>query len=147
MYLGYARTHSDELAVLKPKKKGPVSGAGSCELGKRAAGQPGSWAGATHGLPFYVWVCSFGRIRRGSIWAQSSVRYGMVQFSILYSIVRTWYPLAAIHPSIRICESISIVMGATCQQFVPFALRLYCLSPSSSDPCRLSAVACRLPLH
>lgn len=46
MYLGYARTHSDELAVLKPKKRDLYLelelGAGKAS--SRAAGQPGSWA-------------------------------------------------------------------------------------------------------
>lgn len=108
------------------------------KLRKRAA------KGDTHGLPFYVWVCSFGRIRRGTFGRQPiPVCFGSVQFSIVRfafgncygsTITHISMPSLLVQPPFAYTNLFSLWWGnlsAVCWPlFAP-----------------VLPVACRLPLH
>lgn len=143
-----------QTAVLKPTWPSPLlaekrdqypAGLESCRAAELTGWESGQLKGATHGLPFYVWVCSFGRIRRGTLEREfSSVRFGAVQFSIVRFAFSTcsgsalpYIVISSLPPCttpIRICESIFIVMGQP-------------VSSLLAPLCAYIVCRCRLPLH
>lgn len=150
MYLGYARTHLDELGVLKPTWSAPLTAEKrtsirrGCRTAELTSWESRQLKGATYGLPFYVWVCSFGRIRRGTLGRELiPVCLCAVQFSIVRFVFGTCSyppphfslpPSLLLQPPFTYTNLFSLWWGT---------LSAVCWLLFTPVLC----VACRLPLH